>query len=70
MILAGLGDLGVILGGSWGVVEGSWRRVAILLVGSEGWAACFFGCISSVSSRPVSPVLTTIEFSSQLVALK
>ena len=46
-ILWGLGrDLGVFL------KEGFGRRVAVLLMGSEGWAACSSDCIRSVSSRP------------------
>ena len=68
-----------ILGGFWLILEGSWgvffqeafrRRVAVLFRGREGWAACSSGCRPSVSSRPVSPVPTTIELSSQPVALK
>ena len=42
----------------------------VLLMGSEGWAACSSGCVWSVSSRTVSPVLFIIELSSQPVALK
>ena len=38
-------------------------------MGSEGWAACSSGCVWSVSSRPVSPLLSIIELSSQPVAL-
>ena len=50
--------------------EGLRRRVAVPLMGSEGWAACSSGCIWSVSSRPVSLLLSIIELSSQPVALK
>ena len=39
-------------------------------MGSEGWAACSSGYIWSVSSRPVLPLLSIIELSSQPVALK
>ena len=39
-------------------------------MGSEGWAACSSGCVCSVSSRTVSPLLLIIELSSQPVALK
>ena len=73
-----LGYLGGILWVSWGDPGGSWRdlglffrafgsRVAVLFMGGETWAAC--SCLSSVSSRPVSPLLSIIELSSQLVAL-
>ena len=59
------------MGESWGDHWGSWRdlgggrRVAILFMGSEGWAACSSGCISSVSLRSVSPLLSIIELSSR-----
>ena len=39
-------------------------------MGSDGWAACSSGCITSVSSHPVSPLLSIIELSSRPVALK
>ena len=85
MILGGLGKilggpwgswhLGRILGGLEGILEslfwkGFGRRVAVLLVGCEGNAACSSGCILSVSSHPVSPLLFIIELSSRPVALK
>ena len=77
-------NLGIAVeGGSWGDLRGIWgdfggcffkeafgRRVAALLMGSEDWAACSSGCIWSVSSRPVSLLLSIIELSSQPVALK
>ena len=70
--IGGLGDLGGFLEGSWKVFfkERFGRRVAVLLMGSEGWAACSSGCISSVSSHPVSPLLSIIELSSRPLALK
>ena len=36
---------------------------------SEGWAANSSGCKSSVSARPMSPLLSMIELSSRPVAL-
>ena len=65
------GYLGGILGGLGGILvyffRGFGSRVAVLFMGGETWAAC--SCLSSVSSRPVSPLLSVIELSSQLVAL-
>ena len=50
--------------------KGLGRRAAVLFMSREGWAACSSGCISSVSSNPMSPLLCIIGLSSRPVALK
>ena len=48
-----LGHCWGVLGGSWRFLEGFGRRVAVLLMGSEGWAACAFWLFTSCLATPV-----------------